>query len=462
MPSRHARRPGPRRRIARRGWVTLTVVAALLVGGCTTVAARRDGGLLRFSARILGAMISPLQTRLHLGAAGAKGAGQALIRVQPKEPITVLVLGTESAPGYAGPQLTDSMLVVSYDPSSNKVSMLSVPRDLWVNIPTFGYQRINTALENVGIAGAELTVEQYIGVPIEYYAIVNYNTFIQIVDDVGGVNVNVPYPINDTCYPNAAENQCTLFQLSAGPQHMDGTTALKFARERHAFATGDIQRESDQQLVLLALKHQLLKPQNWLKVPEIVGQLRNLVQTNFPFADAPTLATELLQVPDGNVQTAVMTYESTSAPNAVVNYTTSGGAEVLLPVASVIHQTVTQSFAPVLSVFDRMTVQVENGAPTNQDLATQFSAILQNMGVQTLTPEQAAQTNLTANRVFVNSAVVRRGARAPLPREAVMLGQMLGSQPQVARIPSSQAQIVVELGSDYAGYSSAGSGSGGA
>ncbi len=452
------RRRGRRRRLAARGWITLTVCAAVAVGGCATVAAQRSGGLANLAARTLGFLISPFQSVVARQATQrGRTATQPLIRPQAEEPITVLVLGTESAPGYAGPQLTDSMLVVAYDPRADSVSILSVPRDLWIDIPTFGYQRINTALENVGIAGAELTVEQYIGVPIEYYAIVNYNTFTQVVDDVGGVNVDVPYAISDSCYPNAAENQCTVFDLAAGEQHLDGATALKFARERHSFATGDIQREADQQLVLLALKQQMLQPQNWLKIPEIVGQMSNLLQTNFPLADAPSLAEQLLRLPSGNVQNTVLSY-----PGAVNPYTTSGGALVLLPDEAAIHQIVSQMFPRVLADISQMSVQVQNGAPTNQDLATQFSQILQTMGVHTLPAEQAAQTNLTANEVFVNTAAVHLGPRQPLPTEALMLGQMLGTQPQTASLPSSSAQIVVELGTDYAGYSGATPSTGGA
>ena len=435
--------PQPRRwrhRIARRGWLTIIVlILAVLVGG-VAAAAKLSGGFVPMAAKVAGMLIGPMQHK-------TTGGAGPLVRVQPKQPFSVLVLATESAPAYAGPQLTDSMMVMSFDPQAKTASVLSVPRDLWVDIPGFGQQRINTALENVGVAGAELTVEQSIGVPIEYYAIVNYNTFTKLVDDVGGVNVDVPYAIDDSCYPNVAENQCTVLHIPAGEQHMDGATALEFSRDRHAFSDGDIQRQRDQQIVLFALKDALLQPQNWLKLPQIIGDMSNLVNTNIPYADMPTLASEVLQLPKTSIQSGVLSYQS----GAVTDYTTSGRAQVLLPHAGPIKQVVQQTFPALLSQMDQMTVQVENGAATTNPLAGEFTAVLQGMGTPTLLAEQAAVTDQKDNQVFVNTSVVHLGRGAPLPTEAVMLGQMLGAQVSPAAMPDSQAQIVVVLGSAFPG-----------
>ncbi len=152
----------------------------------------------------------------------------------------------------------NSMMVLAYDPRTKTASMLSIPRDLWVNIPHYGWQRINTAYEFGGMKTAQVTVERYVGVPVEYYAVVSYPAFTTMVNDVGGIRVNVPTNIYDPSFPNAAENKNTLFQLSKGWHVLNGSTALKFIRERHAFQLGDIQREADQQLALLALKTALL------------------------------------------------------------------------------------------------------------------------------------------------------------------------------------------------------------
>lgn len=426
-PSRRKRR----RRLARRGYATLLAVAlAVVVGGAVLAA----GGLTRLALDTAGLVTGRFQP---------KNVGP-IVRVQPQEPFSVLVLGTETAPGYAGPELTDSMMVMTFDPRSKQASVLSVPRDLWVNVPGFGPQRINTAYENGGPSTAALAVEKYIGVPIEYYAVVDYPALVTLVNDVGGINVTVPYNINDKCYPNVQENKCTTFKLAAGSYHMNGALALKFARERHSFADGDIQRQRDQQIVLLALKQALLRPRNILHLPKIIGDMEALVKTNIPYADIPTLAAEVLHVNLAQMRHGVLDYRS----GAVTNYTTSGGAMVLLPHAHVIAGIVHQTFGGVLGHMGKFSVQVENGAPTTQDLATYFSGVLDRMGVQTLTPEQAARTDHAHNHVYVNTAVLHLG-RAPLPTEAVMLGQMLGSQATLRRFASSRAQIVVVLGSAF-------------
>lgn len=396
-------------------------------------AARAAGGFLPLVAASAGAVLGLLP---HPAAAAAG--------VKAQEPVSILVLGTEAAPGYAGPQLTDSMMVMSLDPSSHTAAMLSVPRDLWLNIPGFGYQRINTAMENVGIAGAELTVEQYVGVPIEYYALVNYAALVQLVNDVGGINVNVPYAINDSCYPNVAENKCTTFVLSAGPHHLDGATALQFARERHSFADGDIQRQRDQQLVLYALKNALLQPQNLTKLPKIIGDMEHLVQTNLPYSDIPTLALQALQLPKSSIHSAVFDYSN----DAVTNYTTPGGADVLLLHQQPAAQIVRQNFTPLLAQMETASVQVEDGTP-GQRAGAYFTGVLQGMGVPTLPPVAAAQSSLKGNQVVVNRAVLTAAGGSNVPVEATILAQMLGTTVQTARVPGSRADIVVQLGSAF-------------
>ncbi len=371
--------------------------------------------------------------------------GQTVAPVAPREPFSALVLGVGNGNIESA---TDSMMVMSYDPHAHTASILSVPRDLWVDVPGFGQDRINTAYAYGGTSLAELTVEKALDIPIEYYAIVNYGAFVNLVNKLGGVNVVVPpgmtgKGIYDPTYPNTAENANTLFVLPAGPQHLDGTTALKFIRERHSFATSDLQRQADQQQVLMSLKQQILEPRNWAKLPSIIGMLAHSVTTNVPYADIPPLANAVLQLPKSNINTTVFEYPT------ITNWTTPGGAEVLLPNSAAVQQIVQQDFQGVLSAMRGMTVQVENGAATQQPLATYFTGVLQGMGVKTLPAETAARTDYRENHVFVNTAVLTLGHGQPIPTEADMLGQMLNAQVQQQAFPDSQAQIVVILGAAF-------------
>jgi LCP family protein required for cell wall assembly len=432
VPAPLRRRPARRRRL---NWARfLAVLAVILAVSAVGVSVHDAGGFRAFLAEVTGKVASAIVRE-------PPGTTSVAVR-KADDPLNMLVLGLETAPQYAGPELTDSMMVWSYDPGSRKAAILSVPRDLWVDIPGFGYDRINAAYEDGGPATAELTVEKYVGVPIQYYAIVNYAAFVKLVNDVGGIDVNVPYAINDSCYPNVQENKCTVFQLSAGEHHMDGALALEFARERHSMPQGDITRESDQRLVLFALKDALLQPRNLLKLPTIIGDMEKLVTTNLPVDQWPELASQLIQMPKSAIQSGGLDYNSGS----VTDYTTSGGADVLLPHPANIAKVVQPLFAPVLSKMTEAEVQVENGAPTNQPLATYFSQVLQGMGVTTLPAEQAPRTDYAQNEVIWNTSV-SHGAQPPALAD--ILSQMLNTTITQQPMPNTTAPIVVILGKPF-------------
>jgi LCP family protein required for cell wall assembly len=427
-----------RRLATRAGTGAAPVTPSALTGRRASRRARR----VRWPRLIALLLIAALLVGGGVDVLRAGGRVPAVTVRRPSDPITVLVMSTEDAPAYAGPQLTDSMMVWSYDPATRQAAILSVPRDLWVDIPGYGYERINAAFEDGGPQTAILAVERYIGVPIEYYAIVDYNAFVKLVNDVGGIDVNVPYEIVDTCYPNVAENRCTVLRIHKGPQHMDGATALEFARERHALPEGDLSREADQQLVLFALKDALLQPGNLLNLPKIIGDMQQLVTTNLPYKDVPALAEQVLKLPKSAIAHAVLDYST----GAVSDYTTSGGADVLLPHAAAIAKVVQATFGPVLAHMTEAPIQVENGAPTDQPLATYFSDVLKGMGATVLPARQADRTDYAANVVYWNTAAA--GGRQP-PVLAYMLAQMLNTQLTVKSLPAEQAPIVVILGSSF-------------
>lgn len=420
------------------------VVALAIVGGVTTKFGKR---LLRDAAlATAGVTINVTVPQKQKSPAPYKS----------DVPFTMLVMGTEAALGYNGSSLTDSMMVVSYDPKANQVTILSVPRDLWVDIPGQGYQRINTAYENGGPQAAELAVEEYVGVPIEYWAVVNYGSFTKLINDLGCVNVDVPYAIHDPTYPAPDEIQFIDVNIPAGPQCMNGTTALEFIRERHDLALGDIQREDDQQLMLLAVKQALLQPTVLPKLPSILSDIFNLVDTNFPYAQVPTLANTVLNVPSTGLVHAVLGYSQTycqingitnpdECNGSVSNYQTSGGADVLLPNEPAIHAVVRSSFPAVLGHMRDTAVQVYNGTG-RQGLATFYSKVLQGMGATTETPAAAptSAAGYPQNEVFVNSNVLPY-----TPAIADILAEMLNAKLAAQSFPQTKAGVVVILGNSF-------------
>ncbi|MFN2124326.1 MAG: LCP family protein, partial [Candidatus Promineifilaceae bacterium] len=156
------------------------------------------------------------------------------------ERTNILVMGIDRRPGEPFISRTDSMMLISIDPQGETASILSIPRDLYAMIPGYGRDRINTAFV-YGSAGGNpaggaalsmSTVEYNLGVPVDHYILVDFSTVIKSIDTLGGIDVVVPFDINDPTYPDMDYGYDPLF-IPAGLQHMDGQTALKYARTRH-------------------------------------------------------------------------------------------------------------------------------------------------------------------------------------------------------------------------------------
>ncbi len=230
--------------------------------------------------------------------------------------ITLLLLGVDQRPDDPSPLLTDTMIVVTADPDSDQVGMISLPRDLFVPIPDFDYSgKINTAhmigeinkYPGGGGALAKKTVSEFLGYPIDYYVTVNFDGFVQAIDAIGGVDVIVPKTIHDVEYPTMDYGYQT-FHIDAGPQHLDGDTALKYVRTRKSPGDGDVQRAQRQQQVLLAVKDKLIE--NKLLTPvrllELFRVVSNSVKHDIPAAQLPGLLALASQMQMDDVQQLVI------------------------------------------------------------------------------------------------------------------------------------------------------------
>ncbi|MEM6283317.1 MAG: LCP family protein [Chloroflexota bacterium] len=185
----------------------------------------------------------------------------------PPPPTDILVLGVDARPGEGYVTRTDSIMLLGVQPRRMRVSLLSIPRDLFINVPGYGSQRINTVnvlgeLEREGY-GPELLsagIENSFGIQPDKYARLNFDAFVQLVDAVGGVTINVPKDIVDYRYPTR-NNGTQVVRFETGRQRMDGETALIYARTRHA--DDDYGRAERQQQVITALMRKLANPLNW-------------------------------------------------------------------------------------------------------------------------------------------------------------------------------------------------------
>ncbi len=211
-------------------------------------------------------------------------------RPLPDSPLNVLLLGTDAQPDEGSVSRTDAVILIHLDRKNDRVSMLSIPRDLWVTYPGNGQGRVNAAYavgekkygRGGGIALARATIEELLGLTIDHCAVVNFEGFRELINLMGGITIDVPTFIKDTKYPT--ENYGTMtVTFRAGRQHMDGDRALIYARTRHA--DSDFGRNQRQQQVLLAMFHrvqQLGLLRQLTSFDDYTGALREHVRTDMP------------------------------------------------------------------------------------------------------------------------------------------------------------------------------------
>lgn len=208
--------------------------------------------------------------------------------------LNVLLLGSDQRPGEPVWR-TDVIMVAFLDTTNGRAAVLSLPRDLYVNIPTRGWDRINiadfwgeyTKFPGGGPGLLSRVIADNFGIRVDKYARVNFDGFTQIVDTLGGVDVNVPCALEDDFIDSTSPTGYRHFKVDAGLQHMNGATALMFVRQRHG--TGDISRAQRQQRVVFALREKVLSPNIVTKIPQLYDQLQSTVQTNFGPLDIPGL-----------------------------------------------------------------------------------------------------------------------------------------------------------------------------
>lgn len=216
------------------------------------------------------------------------------------EPITILLLGVDIS--INGASRTDTLILVNIDPVAKSAAMLSIPRDLKVVIPGYGIDKINAAFalgefNKVQGGGAGLTIrtiEANLGIPVSHFAQIDFDGFVKMIDTVGGVSLDVPYPIKDDQYP--ADNfQYQRVYFPSGWQHLDGEAALQYARTRHQ--DGDQRRSERQQQVLLALRDQAVNLDLIADLPTLIGQFGDSVRTDIPIDSAISLARLGAEIP---------------------------------------------------------------------------------------------------------------------------------------------------------------------
>ena len=372
----------------------------------------------------------------------------------------MLVMGLDYRDWEAGegPPRTDTMILFTVDPINRTAGLLSIPRDLWVNIPGFDYGKLNTAYylgelydqPGGGPGLAVQTVEDLLGVDINYYAQVDFSAFENFIDEIGGVEVEVPYEISVD--PIGPHNTVT---LQPGVQKLDGPTALAYARNRETFGA-DFDRADRQQQVVLGMFDQITSlgtlPRLITKSPIIYDNLRNGIHTNLNLKDTISLAWTVAQLPRENIKRGLI------GPNEVNMSMSPDGMDILIPDMDAVRIVRDQVFAttsgvaPVATVYvgdpvelrlaESATVSVLN-ATTTPGLASQTTNYLLDQGINVIDTGNASDKSDTTVIIDYTGK----------PYTVQYLVELLNIQPNsiYSRYdPNSQVDIAILLGADWA------------
>lgn len=254
---------------------------------------------------------TPVPTPFPLDPSAPVGALQL-----PPDQINVLLLGSDQRPWDSGFR-TDTIILLTLNPSRGTVSLTSFPRDLYINIPGYGMDRINTAWGRGGFNKLAATFEHNFGVRPEHYVLINFSSFKQIIDSLGGLNVNVGAAVSD--YRNGY-----YYTVSPGQQMMDADTVLWYVRTRKT--TNDFARARRQQEVLMAVFDKMLSLNALKRVPEFYAIYKDNVTTDMGLTDLVPLFPLAAQLVDTS-----RIHHYFVGPNQVSDWITPGGGMVLLP-----------------------------------------------------------------------------------------------------------------------------------
>jgi LCP family protein required for cell wall assembly len=263
--------------------------------------------------------------------------------------VNILLAGySVDDPGHQGAELTDSIMIVSVNTKTKTAALISIPRDTWVNIPGFGYSKINAAYEdgqqgnfnqagyaNGGMGLLEDVIEQNFGITTDYYGLLDYTAFEESVNAVGGVTVDIQSPD-----PRGLYDPYTNLDLPNGETTLNGQQALSLARARgdgpgsYGFPSGDFERTQHQQQLLIALKNKASSGSvitNPLKIGHLADAIGNNVKTDMSLGEMETLYKDTKDIGSSNVQSVVL--DDYQGKDYFMSYYAPDGEDALAPVA---------------------------------------------------------------------------------------------------------------------------------
>ena len=377
--------------------------------------------------------------------------------------VTILMLGLDYRDWEAKNEYSrsDTMILLTLDPLAKTAGIMSIPRDMWVAIPGFKHGKINTAyylgdaykLPGGGPGLAVKTVEQFIGVPINYYAQIDFGAFVDFIDEIGGVKVNVPEAIKVDLLGSGSATKKT---LQPGVQVLPGEWALAYARARYTEG-GDFDRARRQQQVIMGIRDRILSldmlPVLVSKADVLYSQLSSGIHTNLSLQDAVKLGVLASQVPQENIHQGVI------GEKHVLFGKSPDDLAILIPMVDKIHLLRDEIFGasgalgpqtPGSSqermIAEAARVSVQNGT-NSAGLAERTAEYLRSLGVNVVEVKEAAQNSSRSELVDHTGK--------PFTLKYLM-EMMPNATPNVyvSDEPVGQADIELILGNDWASNNS--------
>lgn len=359
----------------------------------------------------------------HLVTFGQLKSGSKEIKGEKEDRINILLLGV-GGKGHDGPYLSDTIIVASLEPSTNKVSLLSMPRDLYVPIEGYGWKKINHAsaygnIDNGDGGGglASQTISKTLNIPIHYFVSVDFSGFQKLIDDVGGLDIYVENSFVDDKYPDDNYGYEPL-NFTEGWEKMDGERSLKYSRSRHGNngEGSDFARSKRQQKVLSAFKEQVSDFRFWLnpkKIGQVMADLDNHIYTNLEIGEIIRLANLIKDNDLNSINNIVLS----DGPNGFLYSSIINGTYVLLPkgndftilkiLAKNIFEPEKQTRQKTEKNTDLITIEVQNGTEIS-GLASKTAKSLKEAGFSVSKIANAEEQNYEKTMIYDISKKIKK------------------------------------------------------
>ena len=428
----------PKRKTWRVFWIALTVVAIV----CISYA-----GFLLASGKKIFDPKSLTQSPFFKSKADQNSA----LRGEGDGRINILLLGMGGA-NHPGGTLTDSIMVASIDPNDKSIAMLSIPRDLYV--PIAGHKQSAKINEIYSIGEKEKqgsgplllkdTIGKILDLPIHYYVVADFYGFVKFINEIGGVDIIVDKNLDDPFYPDANMQGYDPFHIKAGPQHLDGAIALRYARSRET--TSDFDRAARQQKIITAVKEKVLKTSffaNPKKILDVVKIIGDHVRTDLTPSELTSLVELVKKLDSQKTVSKVLT----NGPDGELVSDSSSGTYYLMPksgnweqIQRIAHEIFTD---PNLRQ-ENAKIEISNASATT-GLGTKLAETLKSYNYNVISIKTALQKqakteiiDYSGGEKEITLTFLRNRLKAPISKKSSA---------------NSNIDITIVIGDDYKGFS---------